>query len=207
MKPNVTTYAIATIWLFHISAIIGMSLGYFDFFLPKTPLNLLISFSLLLFLSPLNWKKATIIFLFFTTGMLAEWIGVKYGFLFGEYRYGNNLGIKLDGVPLLIGLNWAMLTLITGAISTKLVKSTWSRVVIGSLLMVFLDLFIESSAPLFDFWHWEADIVPFRNYMAWFGISAFLHIVYQSHIKEFNFIFSAHLYALQLLFFAVFYEF
>ena len=40
----------------------------------------------------------------FLVGMLSEIIGVKYGFIFGEYSYGNALGIKFMGVPLIIGI-------------------------------------------------------------------------------------------------------
>ena len=44
---NKTNLAIGIVWLFHISAIIGMLIGYESWFLPKTPLNLIISFGLL----------------------------------------------------------------------------------------------------------------------------------------------------------------
>ena len=33
--------------------------------------------------------------MFFCYGMLAEIIGVKYGFIFGKYNYGEALGLKI----------------------------------------------------------------------------------------------------------------
>ena len=42
---------------------------------------------------------------------LTEVIGVKTGLIFGEYSYGNVLGIKLFDVPIIIGLNWVFVIL------------------------------------------------------------------------------------------------
>ena len=136
-----------------------------------------------------------------------EWIGVTYGFLFGEYFYGDNLGLKIDGIPFMIGINWAMLVLITGALASK-VKTNWIvKAAIGSGLMVFLDLFIEPSAPIFDFWYWPQGHPPLRNYIAWFFISFVLHLIYQKNIKGGNFQMAINLYLAQLIFFAYFYGF
>jgi len=43
-KINISVASILVIWLFVISALIGISLGFEDWFIPKTPLNLLIGF-------------------------------------------------------------------------------------------------------------------------------------------------------------------
>lgn len=50
--------------------------------------------------------------------MLAEILVVSYGIIFGNYKYGEILGYKVLGVPLIIGINWCILTLIKGAIFT-----------------------------------------------------------------------------------------
>lgn len=193
------------IWLFHVSAIIGMSIGYFEWFLPKTPLNILLSFSLLLLLLRPDNRTFGAILVFFIAGILVEWVGVKTGFLFGAYEYGNNLGVKVDGVPLLIGVNWAMLILITGTLASATTKSFIGRVIIGSLLMVVLDFFIEPLAPTFDFWYWEQEKAPLQNFAAWFVVSAILHVIFQKAVKQKNFQYSLHLYLAQLIFFAFFY--
>ena len=200
--------AIGLIWLFHVSGMIGTVLGYVDWFLPKTPLNLLVCFSLLIWVFQINGTKqlATVAFLF-AAGMLVEWIGVTYGFLFGAYHYGSNLGTKLDGVPFMIGINWAMLVMITGAISDRLFNNQWLKVLLGASLMVGLDFFIEPSAPLMDFWYWELGHPPLRNYIAWFAIALILHWVYQRNIKSGHFAFSLHLYVAQLIFFIFFYAY
>lgn len=200
--------SIFIIWLFQLSAIIGISLGYHDWFIGKTPLNLLIMATLLVLNFPIKSRKKIIIVLsFIAISILLEWIGVHYGILFGQYTYGQNLGSKIDGVPILIGVNWAVLIFCTAAIADNLLKDRILKILLGALLMVFLDFFIETSAPLFDFWTWEIGFAPLRNFVAWFFISAALHFIYhQSKIKG-DFTFSSHLYAAQLIFFGYFYWF
>jgi putative membrane protein len=182
---------------------IGIWLGYGGWFLPKTPVNLILCFALLVWIGDLlSTRKMVVAFVFFLAGMLVEWVGVTYGFPFGEYRYGNNLGPKLDGVPYLIGINWAMLIMVTGSIAAQFIKPAIVKVTIGAALMVLLDFFIEQSAPAFDFWHWSGAHIPINNYIAWFVVSYGLHWIFQAHIRNLNFKFSLNLYLAQLVFFA-----
>jgi uncharacterized membrane protein len=205
-KFKTRSYSIFLIWLFPLSAIIGISLGHYDWFISKTPLNLLIVLVLLIINFPINTTSktaATVIFI--VSSLLVEWVGVQFGFLFGAYEYGQNLGIKVDGVPLLIGVNWAVLILVTGAIADKFVKPTFLKILLGASLMLSIDFFIEKSAPPFDFWVFELGHAPIRNYVGWFVVSLVLHYVYRLLHTKGDFTFSCHLYAAQLLFFIYFY--
>lgn len=200
--------SIVIIWLFQVSAIIGISLGHHDWFISKTPLNLIITAVLLTIHFPIDsFKKIIVALGIFTFSFLIEWIGVHFGFLFGVYEYGKNLGQKIDGVPLLIGVNWAVLILCTAAMADRWVKPVMLKVLLGALLMVFMDFFIEASAPPFDFWIWASGTAPLRNYIAWFIVSALLHTFYHRTKMKGDFTFSWHLYAAQLLFFIYFYGF
>lgn len=197
---------VGIIWLFHVSAIIGIYLGFYDWFIEKTPLNLTLCFGLLLLVWPLkSGRQVLVVYVFFITGVLAEWSGVHYGFPFGSYTYGENLGYKISGVPALIGINWAMLVLVTGSIASRISSQLWLKVVIGSAMMVFLDLFIEPNASALDFWHWDNNQIPLSNYVGWFAVAALLHLIFQRTIKEINFRFSLNLYLAQLIFFASIY--
>ena len=201
-------FSIAVVWLFHLSAILGIYLGFKAWFLPKTPLNLLVSFALLIWVADLTYiKNILVISVFFVVGMFAEWLGVKFGWLFGNYVYGENLGLKLDGVPYIIGINWAMLVLITGAISTRISEHILFRVFLGASLMLGLDILMELNASSLDFWHFKNAHIPLKNYIAWFAIGFLLHIIYQKTIQSYNFKFSLHLYLAQLLFFLSFHIF
>ena len=119
-----TEISIFIVWLFHLSALVGISLGYQDWFMTKTPLNLCIVSVLFLWVYPMDKMLKFLAFvIFFMGGMFAEWLGVNYGILFGDYAYGANFGPKLDGVPFLIGINWALLTFITATITVRYITS------------------------------------------------------------------------------------
>ena len=206
VKSRKSEIGIFLIYLFHLSAIIGISIGYENWFVSKTPMNLLLMFVLLIWIFPLDsTKKVLASMIFFISGMIVEWLGVNYGLLFGSYEYGASLGPKLGGVPILIGINWSILVLITGEISSKLQVSRWVRITVGAALMVLLDFFIELPAPIFDFWVFEGGTAPMSNYVAWFGIAWVLHFIFLQMKIRGHFRFSLHLYVCQFLFFAYFY--
>lgn len=199
-------WAIWVVWIFHISALIGISLGFESWFVSKTPINLIISSFLLILVFPIDTAKKTGVFaLLWFLGMFSEWIGVHSGVLFGTYAYGSNLGPKIDGVPILIGINWALLSFITAVIAQKITSKGVLQVVYAACLMLVLDFFMEQSAPRFDFWEFEAGEVPIKNYLTWLAVA----LVFQAGIRMVkitgNLRFSAHLYAAQLVFFLYFY--
>lgn len=197
---------IGLIWLFHISGLLGIFFGDSQWFLAKTPLNLLICFLLLLVVWPLkSLRHGLIVYAFFMAGIFAEWVGVHYGFPFGDYYYGENLGLKIAEVPYMIGINWAMLVVITGSIASHISKNTLTRILLGASLMVFLDFFIEPSSARLDFWYWKNDHIPLSNYLGWFAIASLLHWLFQSTIKKVNITFSLNLYIAQLIFFIALY--
>lgn len=203
---NKQNFAIFLIWLFHISAIVGVSMGHFHFFVPKTYLNLSVMFGLLYWVYPLfSVKKIALTLIFFFVGFLVEYLGVNYGLLFGDYSYGENLGFKFKNVPLLIGVNWAMLILITGAISNAFKISTFSKIMMGASLMILLDIPMETVAPIFDFWTFSGNVAPLQNYVAWFIVAAFLHSIFQFAKLKGNQTFSTHLYICQFVFFSYFF--
>ena len=118
--------SIGIIWLFHLSGLVGLLYIDKNLFASLTPLNLFIS-STLLFVNQksLNKKEVVIVFLIFSIGMIAEILGVNYGLIFGKYDYGDNLGLKLLGDPILIGLNWVVLTIIFGSNSNHFIKNKY----------------------------------------------------------------------------------
>ena len=61
------------------------------------------------------------------------------------------LGAKILGVPVLIGVNWIILTFITGSLSSFLFKNKFLSVLMGAVFMILLDLLIEPVAPLLGF--------------------------------------------------------
>ena len=196
--------SIFIIWLFHLSGLLGILLGYGEWFIPKTPVNLLLSGILFVWVFPIRKGAPLLLFLSFAmAGMVVEWIGVHSGLLFGSYAYGANLGPKWFGVPLLIGLNWALLGMGAGAISSKWVKGRLAGIVLGALLMTLLDMAIEPLAPRYDFWEFEGGHAPLSNYLSWFGIAVLFQWCYQRWKPEDGYFISAHLLMAQFVFFSV----
>lgn len=102
--------------------------------------------------------------------------GVKTGIIFGNYKYGGGLGLKIMETPLMIGVNWIMLVYCTKVISDIVPVKKNFRPVFASVLMVIYDVILEQMAPLLDMWSWKNDVVPFQNYFAWFILSLLFHV-------------------------------
>lgn len=134
-------------------------------------------------------KKYFIFFLIaFMTGMITEIIGVNSGLLFGHYQYSNVFGLKLFGVPLLIGLNWFIIVTCAGSFFNQnlaLVQQKFSlnfskialviyEIVGGAIIATCFDIILEPVAIELNFWTWENSQVPISNYICWFLISAAL---------------------------------
>ena len=202
--PNNTTSKISVfiIWLFHLCGMVGISYGNKEFFLAFTPINLFISF-VLLFVNQkqLESKELKSAFLIFFIGMMSEILGVNYGLIFGDYVYLDNLGVKILGVPVLIGVNWIILTYITGSLSSFIFKNKYVSILMGAILMIVLDLLIEPVAPLLGFWIFDLPEVPLQNYIGWFVIGLITQVIFQLKIVEKEFTFSAHLLIVNAIFF------
>jgi len=203
--PSNTTSKISVfiIWLFHLCGMVGISYGNKDFFLAFTPINLFISF-VLLFVNQkqLESKELKLAFLIFFIGMVSEILGVNYGLIFGDYVYLDNLGVKILGVPVLIGVNWIILTFITGSLSSFIFKNKYVSILMGAILMIGLDLLIEPVAPLLGFWIFDLQKVPLQNYLGWFVIGMITQALFQFKIAEKELTFSTHLLIINAIFFA-----
>ena len=195
--------SIIIIWLFHLSGLLGLLYIDKNLFASLTPLNLFIS-TTLLFVNQTNATrmKFFIVFTIFFVGMIAEILGVQYGLIFGNYEYGNNLGLKLLGVPILIGFNWVVLTIICGSISSKIFKkSKVLSIIFGVILMLLIDITLEPIAPVLDYWEFSGSKVPLQNYIGWGITSLITQTLYQYFYKTKEFIFSINLFIAQFLFF------
>ena len=203
--PSNTTSKISVfiIWLFHLCGMVGISYGNKEFFLAFTPINLFISF-VLLFVNQkqLESKELKSAFLIFFIGMISEILGVNYGLIFGDYVYLDNLGFKILGVPVLIGVNWIILTFITGSLSSIIFKNKYVSIFMGAILMIGLDLLIEPVAPLLGFWIFDLQKVPLQNYIGWFVIGIITQALFQFKIAEKELTFSTHLLIINAIFFA-----
>lgn len=193
------------IWLFNISGILGILSSNSDWFLKLTPINLSM-YVILIIWNTKNLRNTFLLAFFipFIIGFITEYLGVNYGLIFGSYSYGDNLGLKLAGVPLMICVNWAVLTIITADISSIIHKNIFVQSLLGGFIMMLLDCMIEVSAPRFDFWVFENSVIPIKNYIAWFIIGSIAHYLYRQVNINTNKKVSIHIFVAITIFFFTF---
>lgn len=199
-----TIVIISLLVIFYTVGVIGLSFdAYREDFLSLSFFNLALSFFLLLLGRMEHSKKLYAFILFaFLVGMSAEWIGVHTGFLFGNYHYGESLGFKMLGVPFIIGINWAMLVIISASVAKHMRVHKWLQILIATSLMVLLDVLIEPVAIVSDYWVWDGPI-PISNFVGWFIITLLLHTIYfRINLAEANKV-GVALYFIQVIFFII----
>ncbi|MFC2113911.1 carotenoid biosynthesis protein [Bacteroidota bacterium] len=191
--------------ILYLIGIVGFSVPILKpIFTALTPFNLMLSFLLLIlyFKEKSNqfWIISVLIVLL---GYLVEVAGVKTGKIFGHYSYGETLGLKWFDTPLLIGINWLMLSLAAYVIVKNIGLKTWPGALFGAFLMLAYDIVLEPVAIKTDMWEWVQFNVPIRNYVAWYVISfGFLMLLYRTNIQTENKL-AKGLFLLQFLFFLI----
>jgi putative membrane protein len=129
---------------------------------------------------PADLKFLAFAVIIYILGMFVEWEGVNTKVLFGHYIYSYVLGSKMDGVPYSIGVNWFLLVYSTGVVMKKSrVRSVIIRVLCGALLLVLLDVLIEPVAVKLNYWTWIDGVIPFKNYLSWFIVSAVMLTIFE----------------------------
>lgn len=206
MPNRYSSLAISFISIIYLVGIIGISIPIHEDFVRLTPLNLLLSLGLVLFFHR-RWQKSTVLVLFaiYLLTWLAEYIGVNTGLLFGNYAYGSVLGPKIGGTPLMIGINWVLLSYTVATFLTWIgvSKNCLLNSLLGALLLTGIDVLIEPVAMALDFWQWEGDTVPLQNYLGWFAVAFPVMFMYFFFgIAEKNKL-ALTLLILQLIFFSV----
>lgn len=179
--PDKFAISFAIVTINHVIGVIGLNTDYRAHFERISWLNLLITMLLMLFLhNPPNARLLLFALPVFLLGMAVEIIGVKTGIPFGHYHYTDVLGWSVGGVPLIIGVNWVLLTYSTGSLVSRFTESIPGRIVIGALAMVVLDMLLEGFAIRHNYWVWQADgTPPILNFSGWFITSLVAHFIYQ----------------------------
>ena len=165
--------------------------------------NLFLTFGLVTLSFKNELKKFGISFIIvFSIGFIAELIGVHTGYVFGNYSYSNKLGISILEVPLIIGVNWAILSIGAWNLCKNITNYKSINILIACLLMVLFDLCMEPAAIYLDFWKWNNQVIPLYNYISWFFISL-PAIYFISKNQTINSGISKLVFCSQLLFFII----
>ncbi|RYU78621.1 carotenoid biosynthesis protein [Hymenobacter persicinus] len=193
----------AILLLFHTTGFLGLAFSQNPgFYLQFVPLNLLLTALLLWLFQP---DRGPIFSVFsvvvMAVGFFVEVVGIQTGKLFGVYEYGATLGTKWLGVPVIIGLNWLLLTYMTGILARFLPVPGFVRALVAAGLMVGMDVCIEPVAVHYDFWSWQFNRIPLQNFKGWFAVALILQVYFNrtEFVKRNPLV--PFVYLLQLLFF------
>lgn len=176
--------------IFYIVGVIGFIVPQtHHLFLMLTKWALMLNFGLLIWFHQTKFTlKSVLVFsAIFLFGFLIEVVGVNTGIIFGNYQYGSGLGIKIMNTPLMIGVNWLMLSYCFFAIFAPLSIHKWLKIAYSALGMLIYDLILEQSAGILDMWYWVGNSIPLLNYLSWLIVAAFLqYILHLSKISIIN---------------------
>ena len=207
--------------LFHTIGLAGILIFKSDLIIRSTTFNLLLSLALLVWTQK---EKNRAFWLFiaavYIIGFAVEVIGVNAGLLFGNYNYGNILGIKWQQVPLIIGINWVIIIYCCGVSVTTLLQKiiqpvaddipkpsntlkALSVITDGATLAVLFDWLMEPVAVKLSFWQWDENDIPVYNYFCWFFISLLLLAIFHSCKFNKQNKFAVNLLLIQFLFFLI----
>jgi putative membrane protein len=204
MNYSKVNTSIVILFIFHVVGVIGLSSDYQDLFLRLTPLNLLLSLGLFIWANnDFSIQFYKVMAILFALGFLVEVIGVSTGVLFGEYTYGATLGFKLFETPLMIGVNWILLSLASFGVSSFFLKKQLPIILLSSLLMVLMDVLIEPIAISLDFWTWALGDIPLQNYIMWFFVSLIMNALISFNRLKIDYRISFGLLLSQILFFTL----
>jgi bisanhydrobacterioruberin hydratase len=182
MKLNRIQLCSILMVLFHIVGLYGFLNSELELlFIALVPYHLLLMLGLLIF-STDDFSKNIKIFavIIYLAGFFIEVIGVNTGLIFGNYSYGEALGLKVLSTPLLIGVNWLILVYCTGVLLEYLkIKNSLIFSLIGALILLGIDFLIEPVAIRFNYWSWSGGEIPLQNYLGWYIFSFLLFFVFK----------------------------
>ena len=207
IEKNTAFWLTTILFVFYTVGFVGIAIKP-DLFLSLSQVNLLLTAVLLFWLHP---QKTGFFYvslgLIFFAAFTLEWMGVNTGLIFGKYTYGNSLGLKIANTPIIIGLNWIIVSYSALQFTDWLFKKLRLKMpelagaFVAAILMVLLDLVIEPLAPKLDFWQWEGNYIPIQNYTAWFFFGfSFCYWLLKNNLLLANPI-GWKVYAVQLVFF------
>lgn len=182
MNKYIKKYDINILILIYTVGIIAHFTPFAALSLSMTPIVLILTNLVVFYHTQRNLGAIALVFLL---GMLVEIIGVQTGYPFGNYYYTDALSIKVLGVPLIIGLNWVLVSQL--ALSFIPGHNKVVIFVLGGLITTLFDFLIEPLAIAYKWWVWTDVVgsVPVQNYIAWFligGVASLL--IRKNKIKD-----------------------
>lgn len=175
-----------------------------DVMLMLTPLTLLFTGGLVLYAlvrddsEIIRWSIFTYVFTF-----CFELFGVKTGYIFGNYNYGEILIPQIYETPLIIGFNWILVILGSISIAKRVINKPLFVILAAPFFAVIFDFILEPVAVKLGYWTWENGVIPIQNYIAWYIISLLFTSYFVLLKAKIRNRLAIHYYLIQLGFFMI----
>jgi putative membrane protein len=121
-------------------------------------------------------------------GFAAELVGVRTGRPFGHYRYGDGLGPKVGGVPLLAGAAWAMMARPAWVAAGLIDARPAARVPLAAGALTAWDVFLDPRMAADGYWTWPEggryEGIPASNFLGWLATGAGVFAVWAALDRE-----------------------
>lgn len=116
-------------------------------------------------------------------GFAAEIIGVRYGFIFGPYRYTEVLQPQILDAPLVMMISWMVLVAYCRQMLIALKLPRLIEAALAALWMTAIDLVIDPlAANQLGYWRWAQPGayygIPLQNFVGWFVVSFMIFTVF-----------------------------
>lgn len=139
---------------------------------------------LMLFHKPHSLKFWITLMVIGVLGFAIEAVGTNTGLIFGNYTYGETLGVKLFRTPLVMAVNWMVLVYLVYDLLKGWNISFMLKSIVSSVILVIYDFVMEPVAIAMDMWTWDTGNPPMYNYIGWFLVSLlFFLYIYRSKLK------------------------
>jgi putative membrane protein len=199
--------AVGIIAIFHLSGFLLLSFAkgrLWEISMDFVPINLIFTTLIVLKFqrdySADFWK---FVILSSLIGFVVEIVGVNTGWIFGYYKYGEVLGPGVLNTPLLIGINWFLISYCIISALEFLALPGWLKYMISVISMTGFDYIMEPGATFLGFWTWKGGLIPLRNYIGWTMVaSLIMTLPYLSSFKKKNRV-AAITFIIQTIFFAL----
>lgn len=115
-------------------------------------------------------------------GLLAEIVGVRYGFIFSPYSYTRILLPHLLGVPIVMFSAWMVLVAYSRQLFSSFGLPRFVEAILGAAWMTAIDLVIDPlAANQLGYWRWVDTGayygIPLHNFIGWFVVSLLIFVV------------------------------
>ncbi len=118
-------------------------------------------------------------------GLLAEAVGLRTGWPFGDYEYGN-LAPTVFGIPWVIPLAWSMMAYPALLAARRLCRGSLATPLVGALGLAAWDLFLDPMMTAEGYWQFTDPAattlpnlpgVPLANFAGWYLVAFVMMLI------------------------------